>query len=433
MNSTWKPMGILGSTNPEKIISSRLESTPIQFMPQAHCRWDEPFVITNIFPYGAVELKDEHTNNTFQVNVHQIKLFHEGPTPTTSDLETISLMELALPVWGSTRERSKHSDAKGYRRRGQSKYGNTSACGVECKYKPKHLRDRENICLSESSVTFGHTFMVAAELISVKESRLSQPTPSRPTDSMVQQPMRKQPSSPIRSGPIMSSTSVIQHRGHLSSNSTAMSLLENLPRHSEESVQGKYKSETDKPKIVRRDCLDYQRTLVDLILNVLANGGEPSSFDHGDRRGRRIHSIHTLFSKSDMESELELRWPLCWIAEVDDAIGPFLIGLFPHKQTESTFLHSETETFKQSMKINSSVPHANLEMRPGSRVGYKRESEFSNHREERSNEGHSLLRDIRIYFPIKLEKSIFQRDEIGPNLVEMESKSEWTRLGQPFI
>ncbi|RDX96577.1 hypothetical protein CR513_20754, partial [Mucuna pruriens] len=60
-------------------------------------RWDGPFVITNIFPYGAVELKDEHTNNTFQVNGHQIKLFHEGPTPTTGDLETISLMEPAPP------------------------------------------------------------------------------------------------------------------------------------------------------------------------------------------------------------------------------------------------------------------------------------------------------------------------------------------------
>ncbi|RDX69866.1 Gypsy retrotransposon integrase-like protein 1, partial [Mucuna pruriens] len=28
--------------------------------------WDGPFVITNIFPYGVVELKDEHTNSTFQ-------------------------------------------------------------------------------------------------------------------------------------------------------------------------------------------------------------------------------------------------------------------------------------------------------------------------------------------------------------------------------
>ncbi|RDX82760.1 hypothetical protein CR513_36408, partial [Mucuna pruriens] len=42
------------------------------------------------------ELKDEHTNSTFQVNGYQIKLYHEGPTPITSDMETISLMEPTL-------------------------------------------------------------------------------------------------------------------------------------------------------------------------------------------------------------------------------------------------------------------------------------------------------------------------------------------------
>ncbi|RDY06140.1 hypothetical protein CR513_09923, partial [Mucuna pruriens] len=42
-----------------------------------HSRWDEPFVISN-------------------VNGHQIKLFHEGPAPIAGDMETISLMELAL-------------------------------------------------------------------------------------------------------------------------------------------------------------------------------------------------------------------------------------------------------------------------------------------------------------------------------------------------
>ncbi|RDX69700.1 Pro-Pol polyprotein, partial [Mucuna pruriens] len=58
-------------------------------------KWDGPFVITDVFPYGVVELKDEHTNNTFQVNGHQIKLFREGPAPTMGKIETISLMELA--------------------------------------------------------------------------------------------------------------------------------------------------------------------------------------------------------------------------------------------------------------------------------------------------------------------------------------------------
>ncbi|RDX89056.1 hypothetical protein CR513_29266, partial [Mucuna pruriens] len=59
--------------------------------------WDGPFVITNIFLHGAVQLKDEHTNSTFQVNGHQIKPFHEGPMPTINDMEIISLVEPAPP------------------------------------------------------------------------------------------------------------------------------------------------------------------------------------------------------------------------------------------------------------------------------------------------------------------------------------------------
>ncbi|RDX72219.1 Pro-Pol polyprotein, partial [Mucuna pruriens] len=45
----------------------------------------------------VVELKDENTNSTFQVNEHQIKLFHEGPAPIMGEMESISLMELAPP------------------------------------------------------------------------------------------------------------------------------------------------------------------------------------------------------------------------------------------------------------------------------------------------------------------------------------------------
>ncbi|RDX79276.1 hypothetical protein CR513_40323, partial [Mucuna pruriens] len=99
MNSAWKPMRTLEyiAENFEKRVPNRLESTIVELTFEAHSRWDGPFVITNVFPYGVVELRDKHTNNTFQVNGHQIKLFHEGPTPTTGDLETISLMEPAPP------------------------------------------------------------------------------------------------------------------------------------------------------------------------------------------------------------------------------------------------------------------------------------------------------------------------------------------------
>ncbi|RDY13904.1 hypothetical protein CR513_01118, partial [Mucuna pruriens] len=54
-----------------------------------HSRWDGPFVITNVFPYGAVELKDEHTNSTFQT--------HERNYPTY-DLE-LAVVVFALKFW----------------------------------------------------------------------------------------------------------------------------------------------------------------------------------------------------------------------------------------------------------------------------------------------------------------------------------------------
>ncbi|RDY10782.1 hypothetical protein CR513_04640, partial [Mucuna pruriens] len=47
------------------------------------------------FPHSVVELKDEHTNNTFQFNGHQIKLYHEGLALIVGDMETISLLESA--------------------------------------------------------------------------------------------------------------------------------------------------------------------------------------------------------------------------------------------------------------------------------------------------------------------------------------------------
>ncbi|RDY01764.1 Retrovirus-related Pol polyprotein, partial [Mucuna pruriens] len=53
------------------------------------------------FKLIAVKLKDETTNNNFQVNGHQLKIFHEGPTPTMGKMESISIMEPA-PTEGHT-------------------------------------------------------------------------------------------------------------------------------------------------------------------------------------------------------------------------------------------------------------------------------------------------------------------------------------------
>ncbi|RDY03833.1 hypothetical protein CR513_12533, partial [Mucuna pruriens] len=76
-------------------------------------------------------------------------------------------------------------------------------------------------------------------------------------------------SSLMSSSPIASSTSAIQHRGHLSTNIDAMhrgSRAHCFPR------SRKYKLKTERPKSVRGDRLGFQCTLVELILNIQAIG-----------------------------------------------------------------------------------------------------------------------------------------------------------------
>ncbi|RDY01431.1 Pro-Pol polyprotein, partial [Mucuna pruriens] len=59
-------------------------------------KWDGPFIITKVLPYGAVELQDELTRNTFQVNGQQLKIFHESPSTSVGEVESISLVEPAM-------------------------------------------------------------------------------------------------------------------------------------------------------------------------------------------------------------------------------------------------------------------------------------------------------------------------------------------------
>ncbi|RDX85521.1 hypothetical protein CR513_33273, partial [Mucuna pruriens] len=61
-----------------------------------HSKWDGAFVITNVFPYGAIEIRNEATDKTFKVNGHQLKLFHECPTMMEGDVEDLSLVKPSL-------------------------------------------------------------------------------------------------------------------------------------------------------------------------------------------------------------------------------------------------------------------------------------------------------------------------------------------------
>ena len=56
------------------LYNSRLKLLPGKL----RSRWLGPFVITNIFPYGAVEIKNESTNKSLKVNGNQLKPFYEG-------------------------------------------------------------------------------------------------------------------------------------------------------------------------------------------------------------------------------------------------------------------------------------------------------------------------------------------------------------------
>ncbi|KAL2957661.1 hypothetical protein AAZX31_18G161900 [Glycine max] len=38
-------------------------------------KWIGPFVVTNVFPYGTVEIKSDSTNKSFKVNGHRLKPF----------------------------------------------------------------------------------------------------------------------------------------------------------------------------------------------------------------------------------------------------------------------------------------------------------------------------------------------------------------------
>ncbi|KAI3755784.1 hypothetical protein L1987_55590 [Smallanthus sonchifolius] len=67
------------------LYSSRLHLFPGKL----RSRWVGPFVVTNVFPYGAVEISSETTGKTFKVNGHRLKLFYEG-----FQMENEGVMEL---------------------------------------------------------------------------------------------------------------------------------------------------------------------------------------------------------------------------------------------------------------------------------------------------------------------------------------------------
>jgi len=64
------------------------------FPRKLHSRWIGSFVVSNIFPYGAVEITSLATNKVLKVNGYRLKPFYEGWTA-----ELTASVELAEPIY----------------------------------------------------------------------------------------------------------------------------------------------------------------------------------------------------------------------------------------------------------------------------------------------------------------------------------------------
>jgi len=55
-------------------------------------KWIGPFIVTNVYPCGVVEIKSQSTNKSFKVNGHHLKPFLNNPTLVDTVVEEISLV-----------------------------------------------------------------------------------------------------------------------------------------------------------------------------------------------------------------------------------------------------------------------------------------------------------------------------------------------------
>ena len=56
-------------------------------------KWIGPFVVTNVYPYGAVEIKSQSTDKSFKVNGHHLKPFLSNPTLVDTVVEETYLLD----------------------------------------------------------------------------------------------------------------------------------------------------------------------------------------------------------------------------------------------------------------------------------------------------------------------------------------------------
>jgi len=56
-------------------------------------KWIGPFVVTNVYPYGAVGIKSQSTDKSFKVNGHRLKPFLSNPALVDTIMEETSLLD----------------------------------------------------------------------------------------------------------------------------------------------------------------------------------------------------------------------------------------------------------------------------------------------------------------------------------------------------
>ena len=57
-------------------------------------RWIGPFVVTNVFPHGVVEIQSLATSKVFKVNGHRLKSFYEG-----LQVKNVAKLDLEDPIY----------------------------------------------------------------------------------------------------------------------------------------------------------------------------------------------------------------------------------------------------------------------------------------------------------------------------------------------
>ena len=64
------------------------------FSGKLRSRWIGPFVVTNVFPHGAIEIQSMATSKVFKVNGRRLKPFYEG-----LQVENVEKLELEDPIY----------------------------------------------------------------------------------------------------------------------------------------------------------------------------------------------------------------------------------------------------------------------------------------------------------------------------------------------